>query len=202
MMNKTFIYVLENNSIPVYVGKAKNPKTRFSYHKRTKIITGYFIIDEVPHNDWKFWEKHYISLFKSWNFVLLNKNNGGGGRENMSKSEKEKRSKKYKGRTSPMKGKKQSDYNKQKTREAHLGVNYHTPEGLEKISKIQKNRDRTEEAKKKWKQVNQYSLNGNFIKTWDSIKEAEIYYNISRGNVSACCRGAQKTAKGFIWKFT
>jgi hypothetical protein len=37
------------------------------------------IIDEVEDNEWKFWEKHYISLFKSWGFKLKNKNNGGGG---------------------------------------------------------------------------------------------------------------------------
>lgn len=36
-------------------------------------------IDEVPTSEWKFWEQHYISLFKSWGFDLLNIKLGGDG---------------------------------------------------------------------------------------------------------------------------
>jgi hypothetical protein len=72
----TLIYVLEKNSIPFYIGKTSSSKSRFNSHKRDYDCE-IFIIDEV--DDWKFWEKHYISLFKSWGFKLENKNNGGGG---------------------------------------------------------------------------------------------------------------------------
>ena len=37
------------------------------------------LIDEVPEIEWKFWEKHYISLFKSWGFNLTNLTEGGDG---------------------------------------------------------------------------------------------------------------------------
>jgi hypothetical protein len=195
------IYVLEKNGLPFYVGKAKNPQTRFYQHRQKKKADCYFIIDKVAESDWRFWEDHYISLLSSWGYVLENKNNGGGGRKNMSEDEKQYRSNLYTGRTSPMKGKKQSEYNKQRMKETHLGVNYHTKEGLSNISKIQKERDRTEESKKKYKKIGQYSLDGVLIKIWNSLKEPTIYYSVSPGNISMCCNGKCKTIKGFIWKF-
>jgi len=195
------IYVLEKNNIPFYIGKSKNTSSRIGQHKNKKQPTSYFIIDTVNDNEWVFWEGYYISLFKNWGYVLENKNNGGGGRQIMNDKEKQYRSNLYVGRVSPMKGKKQSEYNKQRMRETHLGVNFHTPEGLSKISKIQKERDRTEENKKKYKKVGQFDLNGNLIKIWDSLKEPTLYYNIPNGNISMCCRGLCKTIKGYGWKF-
>lgn len=50
------------------------------------------------------------------------------------------------------------------------------------------------------KPVEQYDLEGNFIKKWVNMREAEIALNIARGKVSACCNGNQKTAGGYIWK--
>lgn len=53
------------------------------------------------------------------------------------------------------------------------------------------------------KPVLQYDLEGNFVKEWDSLKEANIALNkhiYSRG-ISNCCKGIQKHAYNFIWKF-
>ena len=54
-------------------------------------------------------------------------------------------------------------------------------------------------AKKFHKKVNQYSLQGDFIKTWDSIKEANTYYNTS--HISECCRGHLKQVKNYVWRY-
>jgi hypothetical protein len=72
--------LLEKNNIPFYIGKTVNFVVRKHYHRKKfgDDIT-WFFIDLVPDTEWKFWEKHYISLFKSWGFKLENKNNGGGG---------------------------------------------------------------------------------------------------------------------------
>lgn len=51
------------------------------------------------------------------------------------------------------------------------------------------------------KQVAQYDLDGNFIKVWDCIKEAADSLNIFAQNISACCRGVNKTSGGFIWRY-
>lgn len=37
------------------------------------------IIDEVNEVEWQFWERHYISLYKSWGFNLTNSTEGGEG---------------------------------------------------------------------------------------------------------------------------
>lgn len=49
--------------------------------------------------------------------------------------------------------------------------------------------------------VNQYTLDGDYIKTWDYIKQAETELNLSHGAISACCRNIQKTAFGYIWRY-
>lgn len=52
-------------------------------------------------------------------------------------------------------------------------------------------------------EVNQYDLQGNFIKTFLSMKEAETEINVKGGNanISACCKGKKRSAYGFIWKY-
>lgn len=37
------------------------------------------LIDIVPQSEWIFWECHYISLYKSWGFSLVNSTGGGDG---------------------------------------------------------------------------------------------------------------------------
>lgn len=48
--------------------------------------------------------------------------------------------------------------------------------------------------------VSQYDRNGEHIKDWVNMREAELSLNITRGKISACCNGNQKTAGGYIWK--
>lgn len=77
-----YIYHLEENNIPFYIGKTKNnPKKRERQHKyklNNKFIK-LVVIDNIDELNWKFWESWYIELYKSWGFDLLNKNDGGGG---------------------------------------------------------------------------------------------------------------------------
>lgn len=53
------------------------------------------------------------------------------------------------------------------------------------------------------KKVNQYDLQGNFIKEWDCILNIEKNLNIKVQNICACCSGKKyhKTAGGYIWKY-
>lgn len=102
MKKTTFIYSLSD---PIsghvrYIGKSNNPKQRFTnghmvciHHKDKKSKKRSWIkslvddgkkpkldiIDEVDVSDWAFWERHYISLFKSWGFKLTNTTDGGEG---------------------------------------------------------------------------------------------------------------------------
>lgn len=49
------------------------------------------------------------------------------------------------------------------------------------------------------KKVNQYSLNNDFIKCWDSISQAEKELGIT--HISNCCKGKRKSAGNYIWRY-
>lgn len=54
----------------------------------------------------------------------------------------------------------------------------------------------------KTKRIQQYDLNNNLIKKWESISEASNQLKINCGHIGSCCKGDRKTAGGFIWKYT
>jgi hypothetical protein len=51
------------------------------------------------------------------------------------------------------------------------------------------------------KKINQLDLNGNFIKTWDSMKEIQRAGIAFASNIGRCCGGFQRTVKGFKWQY-
>lgn len=55
-------------------------------------------------------------------------------------------------------------------------------------------------AKTQGKPVLQYDLNGNFIREWESIKEAGRNGFDAR-HISNCCHKRENTHKKYIWKF-
>lgn len=97
MITTTFIYALTcpDSGIVRYIGKSNNPSKRLYSHmtdgrknhrhcwlmglKNKNKLPIVEIIDEVLISEWQFWERHYISLFKSWGFNLLNRTDGGEG---------------------------------------------------------------------------------------------------------------------------
>jgi hypothetical protein len=57
------------------------------------------------------------------------------------------------------------------------------------------------EMNSKSKTVNQYSLSGEFLKSWPSLQEVNRQLGFHHANTGACARGNLKTAYGFIWKY-
>ena len=51
------------------------------------------------------------------------------------------------------------------------------------------------------KPVNQYSLDGIYIATYKSIKEASRTTGTDQTGIVQCCKGKLKTSGGFIWKY-
>ena len=51
------------------------------------------------------------------------------------------------------------------------------------------------------KSVNQYDLDGNFIKQFPSSRIAGNELGIYPTGIRSCCRGERKTAGGYIWKY-
>ena len=55
-------------------------------------------------------------------------------------------------------------------------------------------------AKKICVPVNQYTLEGIFVRRWDSITEAQNYYG-SELHISACCRNKLTQTGGYKWEY-
>jgi hypothetical protein len=191
-MERTKIYYLHRgDNVPFYIGKSRKHLERLENHKQTY---GHDIkmeiISEVK--DWKRWEKYYIEKYKKLGYKLENKNKGGGGSDFMSEKTKNKIGQSKKGwkptlesnikRSMALKGKPFSEEHK---------------------SKIKATRSFLKNRKNTWQNepVLQYDLDGNFLREFASQTEAVYFVNAKGDGVGACCRGKQKTAYGYIWKF-
>ena len=47
----------------------------------------------------------------------------------------------------------------------------------------------------------QFTKSGEFMKEWQSAKEAERQLGIHRQNICACLKGCYKSAGGFVWRY-
>lgn len=88
----------------------------------------------------------------------------------------------YKGCDNPNYGKQHTEETKEKIRQARLG-----------------SKQSAETIKKKSKPINQYSMDGEFIKTWDSASEAMKVLGIDKSSIGRVCNGKNKSAGGFKW---
>lgn len=215
---KTIIYYLHRgDKVPFYVGKTINLKNRLNTHKNVfgkEIFIEY--IDEV--DDWKYWEKHYINLFKNLGYILENKNDGGGGPSEgviFPEERKQKISQANKGTIHPiegrlitsskLKGRKLSQEQVEKIRLSKLGKpnsKKGKPDGPKpNISKAHKGR--VSPNKGKSKQVSLFNNNDEFIKTYSSYTELALNLNINPETVRCHLIGKAKTIcnKQYIVKY-
>lgn len=58
------------------------------------------------------------------------------------------------------------------------------------------------EYKKRGKTVYQYSLSGEYINEYPTVKEAARINNLNKGNISWCCVGKMSSSGGYQWSFT
>lgn len=82
----------------------------------------------------------------------------------------------------------------------------HTEEAKKKQSDAIRKRNSTEEWKlnnkiKLSKPVVQLDMNNNFIKIWSYMVDASIELHIYKSGIIRCCRGINKTAGGYQWKY-
>ena len=57
-------------------------------------------------------------------------------------------------------------------------------------------------AQKRRIPVEQYTPEGVFVRTWNSAKEAALFYNCTADAIRAnCCGGVKGTTRGYIWKY-
>lgn len=211
------IYVFsDENGIPKYVGKTKCFKTRIKQHlnKDRFIYKSYFynwlnkqlsedkeyfidVLEEVSDSNWQEKEKYWIKHIKENGYKLTNMTDGGDGNNNQifTEESKEKRRKKMLGNklsektkmliSKAHKGKVVSEVTKQKLREINLGKP--CPQHVKEFTS---------------KKVNQYALNGEFIKTFNSLTEASVEIGFRKSSLSnAIKRKKVKKFKGFLWDY-
>jgi hypothetical protein len=204
---KTIIYYLHRgDKIPFYVGKTKNhPLQREKSHQ--KRLDDYSIIlekiDEVE--DWRYWEKHYISLFKNLGYTLTNQNSGGGGPEIVKESTKRKISQANKGTIHPiegristsnkLKGRKLPPGQIEKIRLAKTGKpnpKKGKPDGPKpKVSEAHKGRISPNKGKSK--PVALYKTTGEYIKTYPNYTQLALDLNINPETVRCQLVGKAST---------
>lgn len=49
--------------------------------------------------------------------------------------------------------------------------------------------------------IEQYDMNGNFIRSWNSLADASNTLNVSRGTLCSCLKGCIKSCGGYQWKY-
>lgn len=171
-----------------------------------------FIADEIDDK-----EQWWISYYKNIpNQIVYNLDSGGSVNKTHSKETRQKIS-------NSLKGHKQSQEAKEKISKANKGrlsgknnPNYGkhlSVETRKKIANANMGRTHSEEVKKKFSEMRQgkkhpralailqYSLDGNFINKWDYIRQASNALGVDHSNISACCKGKQKTAYGYVWEY-
>lgn len=178
----------------------KHYSTSNDYKKLTKIDRArkkypdfeqwtYEILEYCEPNELNDREQYYINLYNTFKNGY-NETSGGNG----------------------ISGYKHKDETKGKIRNSLIGKG-HTEERRRNESESHKGKHRSQESLKKQsesikghigynrKQVDQYSLDGTFIKTWDSILQVDKELGYENGAICKCCKGKLKSASGFIWRY-
>lgn len=184
--------------------------------KKKGLVPKINLIEECDICDWKWVEKYWISQFRCWGFKLVNLCDGGLGCDSMKHTleTKEKISKAHKGKQWRL-GAVISEVTRDKIRKGNLGkkrsrssvekmikskIGISTGVGR-KLSIEQKNNISKGVIKVKGKPIQQFDLNMNLIKEWESISVASKTLKMPNSNIVNVCKGNRKTAKSFIWKY-
>lgn len=124
-------------------------------------------------------EIYWIAQFKAWGFELVNETKGGEGSHG------------YKHSKESLK--KIRDFINQR-KITHPGKSrYKARYTIEERSLII--------SKARSKQVNQYDLDGNFIKTWNSATEIADHYNVHYSSISSSIKRKGISKTNFIFRF-
>lgn len=200
------LYVIENDMIDIrYIGQTKNFKNRVAQWKyqlnhldnerergpklkwikevvlKRGLNLQFLEIDQVEDSEGDLYERHYISLFRSWGFNLLNSQNGG--KKNFSLKEDQKRNiaLRQKDRASKeggfFKGHNHSEENKEKWRK----------EAIERANRGF---------------IYQYDLEGNLIQIWKcGYKTIAEKLGKEGSSILDCLNNKTRKAYGFLWLY-
>jgi len=181
-----------------FIKKYKSNNRKFGYNIQNGGFSGNKFDDETKSKigNANKGEKNGMYGKHSWNY----KKHGCFSKETLEKMSKAKKGKKLKKETvEKIEQTKIAKYGKDYQKQAYKKISKENKEKIKRIfiENAEKNRY------KKRKKVNQYTLDGKFIKTWESISIAgkQLFNNSKGDTISNCCRGVSKTGSGFLWKY-
>ena len=222
-----FIYITTNNingkkyigqkkyygNYETYIGSGialKNAINKYGKENFTREIIENCKTKEELDSREKFWIEYYNAMESEDFYNITSGGDGGFGSgknspwygKHLSDETKEKLSKIKSGENNPFYGKTHSDEVKKKLSEKALNQR-HSKETREKMSKSMKENHADFNGKNnpRANPVNQYSLNGEFIKRWDYAKEASRTLDINYSSLISCCTGKYKSSGGYIWEY-
>lgn len=216
-----FIYLIRNmvNAKP-YVGQTteKIPQKRWNNHvpgsmgpyllnayaKYGRENFSYSILCECPDEKLNEYEQSYVKLYSSMcpslGGIGYNLTLGGLAGGKLCEETKQKIG-------DALRGVPKSEESKKKLSETRKAMNWTpSPEHKEKLlyasrqNKTPEHRHRI--GLQNSKKVDQFTLEGIFIKTHSSARAAGSELNIAPSNIGRCCAGKQKTSGGYMWKFS
>lgn len=82
---------------------------------------------------------------------------------------------------------------------SHIGIK-HSKEQIEKIKDGNTGKHKGK-LNGMCKAVEQYNLNGDYIRTYDYTRQASDALNICRQSIIKCCKGQYTQAGGYIWRY-
>jgi group I intron endonuclease len=211
------IYLFSDEfGVPKYVGKSKCFKTRVKQHvnrdrfrykshfynwlnKQISESKEYFIdvLEEVYQENHKEREKYWIKHIKENGYKLTNMTDGGDGNNNQVFTEESKEKRRQK-----MLGHKLSEHTKKLISEAHKDKIV-LESTKQKLREINLGKPCPEHVKKLlYKEVNQYTLQGNYIKTFKSLTEASEEIGCRKSTLSNVIKTKKiKKFKEFLWDY-
>lgn len=212
-----------------YVGKTDNLQRRFRQHKcvdkghkmthcrcwikslrSLNLLPIMEILEECNETDWIWLERYWISQLRQWGHNVVNHTEGGEGISGWHHTESARLKIRVAGlgriatekqlKALNQKGKKRSvDYIKRLSERLKgntpWNIGLKTPEGTKKLQSLAK----LGKPSLKRKAINQYTLDGKFIKTWESITKASEELSITRENIIACIKGRRNKVGGYKW---
>ena len=131
-----------------------------------------------------YWKQHYVDQLGWENMLFCHIIDGKGGFKSLETRQK------------------MSDYSKNRTKEHNQNISKALT-GYKQSEQHKLNKSKAMIGVKiPGKKVLQYDLEGNFIKEWETARQACLFFNPKDLNgISACCLGKQKTAFGYKWKY-
>jgi group I intron endonuclease len=219
-----WIYLIRNKvNGKCYVGQTRQKKveTRWAYHRNAHISNNGYFSNSIRKHGWDSFEPSVICEIPNEEldareiFEISERNtlapngynlDGGGGvnkvvhpdtRESMRQSQL---------------GRKHPEEVKVKIGSSQIGELNHmygkvfTEEHRNKLRQTARksgydHSKMAEEDKPNKVEVNQYTIEGDFLKTHESITKAAEEMGVNRTTIGNCCRGKSKTSCGFIWKY-